>query len=228
MTPDAIRARLDAMAEPAFQVFQARLIPTLPPERILGVRTPQLRRFARELSCLGGNEAFLAALPHATLEESTLHGFLIERMRDFDACLAALEAFLPHIDNWATCDLVSPKVLGKHLPELLPRVLAWIQDGRPFVTRYGLGMLQRYWLAPDTFRPELLTAAAQAPGNDYYVGMMKAWFFATALTLQYDAALPYLTACRLDSWVHNKAIQKCCESLRIPPERKTYLRTLRR
>lgn len=227
MTVEAVRARLDGLRDPAFQAFQARLLPTLPPEQILGVRTPQLRRFARELLRAGGNEAFLSCLPHPTLEESTLHGFLIEGIRDFDECVAALDAFLPHVDNWFTCDVVSPKVFRSRLADLLPHLRAWMRSAHPYTVRYGVGMLLRYGLEAGSFSPDYLAEVAALPAEDYYVRMMAAWFFATALALQFDAALPYLTQRRLPPWIHNKAIQKACESRRVPAASKALLRTLR-
>lgn len=227
MTIDAIRARLDSLCDPVFQAFQARLLPTIPPWRVLGVRTPQLRRFAKELLRTGGNEAFLACLPHPTVEESTLHGFLIEGIGDFDACVAALDVFLPHVDNWFTCDVVSPKVFRGRLDSLLPPLRAWMRASHPYTVRYGIGMLLRYGLEDDTFIPDYLAEVAALPAKDYYVRMMVAWFFATALARQFDATLPYLLQRRLPSWIHNKTIQKACESYRISAPQKALLRSFR-
>lgn len=221
-----IQARLFALQDEGYRAFHSRLMPTVPAETVIGVRVPQLRRLAKELAGTPEAEAFLRSLPHEYYEENNLHGFLLEFVRDYDAALAQVEAFLPYINNWATCDGFCPKIFAKHKPELLEHVRQWMASGEPYTVRYGIGMLQRYYLG-DAFRPEYLAWVAQVQSPEYYVNMMRAWFFATALAKQPAAALPWLEAQKLDAWTHNKAIQKAVESYRIPAQTKAYLRTLR-
>ena len=173
----------------AYRDFQGSLIPTVKKERIIGVRTPELRAMAKALR--GGDEAaeFLRRLPHLYFEENQLHAFLIETITDFDACVAALDAFLPYVDNWATCDSMSPKVLGRHKETLRVHIDRWLASPQPYTVRYGVGMLMR-WFLDEAFCPDDLLAVAALRSEDYYVKMMVAWYFATALAKQYDAALP--------------------------------------
>ena len=211
----------------AYRDFQGSLIPTVKKERIIGVRTPELRAMAKALR--GGDEAaeFLRRLPHLYFEENQLHAFLIETITDFDACVAALDAFLPYVDNWATCDSMSPKVLGRHKETLRVHIDRWLASPQPYTVRYGVGMLMR-WFLDEAFCPDDLLAVAALRSEDYYVKMMVAWYFATALAKQYDAALPFLEASRLPQWTHNKAIRKALESRRLSPEQKQHLKTLKR
>ena len=199
---------------------------TVPPETVIGVRVPALRRLAKQLAGTPQAEAFLQELPHTYYEENNLHAFLLESIRDYDAALAATEKFLPYIDNWATCDSFCPKVFAKHKEELLPVLRRWMASDHPYTVRYGMEMLMRYYLDED-FRPEHLAWAAAVHSGEYYINMMRAWYFATALAKQPEAALPWLTERRLDVWTHNKTIQKAVESSRIPAETKAFLRTLR-
>ena len=166
----------------------------------------------------------MAALPHAYHEENSLHGFLIERIADYDACVAALDAFLPYVDNWATCDLMSPKCFRRNLPRLIGEIRRWMASEQTYTIRFGMEMLMRYYL-DEAFDPAYLDLVAGVRSEEYYVNMMIAWFFATALAKQWDATLPYIENCRLDVWTHNKAIQKAVESFRIPEDRKILLRT---
>lgn len=221
-----IQARLFALQDEGYRAFHSRLMPTVPAETVIGVRVPQLRRLARELAGTPEAEAFLRSLPHEYYEENNLHGFLLEFVRDYDAALAQVEAFLPYINNWATCDGFCPKIFARHKPELLEHIRQWMASGETYTVRYGIGMLQRYYL-DDDFRPEYLVWVAQVQSTEYYVNMMRAWFFATALAKQPAAALPWLEAQKLDVWTHNKAIQKAIESYRIPSQTKVHLRTLR-
>ena len=224
-----IREVLIAQADGEYRRFQTSLMPTVDPAAVIGVRTPTLRRIAKDLHGTRGGEALLADLPHAYFEENQLHAFLIESMRDFDAAVAATDAFLPYVDNWATCDQLSPKAFKGRFAELLPHIRRWMADPHPYVCRFGLGMLMRYGLK-ECFDPVFLeeaSAPSVAGREEYYVRMMVAWYFATALADQYEAVLPYLTECRLPVWTHNKTIQKACESYRVSDERKTYLRSLR-
>lgn len=222
-----VQKALFSMQDMPFQAFQAKLIPTVPPETIIGVRTPALRKLAAELSGSPQAEDFLCALPHRYFEENNLHAFLISRCGDFEKAVTLTREFLPYVDNWATCDQFTPTVFGRHLPELLPCITQWLASGQVYTVRFGIRMLMRFYLE-DAFRPEYLDDVANVRLDDYYVRMMVAWYFATALAFQYNQALPYLQAQRLDLWVHNKTISKAIESYRITPAQKTYLRTLRR
>ena len=219
--------QLFALQDLEYRAFHSRLMPTVDPETIIGVRTPELRKLARGFAREPEAAAFLQTLPHRYYEENNLHGFLIETIKDFDQCISALDAFLPYVDNWATCDLMSPKVLKQDLPRLLTHIRRWMASGHVYTIRFGMEMLMRYYL-DEAFRPEYLDWVAAVHSEEYYVNMMIAWFFAEALAKQYDAALPYLLKHRLDVWTHNKAIQKARESYRITPEQKAYLKTLKR
>ncbi|MBQ3864930.1 MAG: DNA alkylation repair protein [Clostridia bacterium] len=223
---DQIYTDLLALQEIPYRDFQKKLIPTVEPDRILGIRTPLLRRYARELAGHREAELFLAELPHAWFEQNQLHAFLLSGMKDYSACLAGVSRFLPYIDNWATCDQLSPRVFRKHRAELLPVIREWLRNSHPYTVRFGIGMLMEHFLDED-FDPSCPEMVAGIHSSEYYVNMMIAWYFATALAKQYDAALPYLQLNRLDPWTHNKTIQKSLESFRIPPERKAELKMLR-
>ena len=222
-----IQEKLISLAEPAYRDFMAPLLPKLPRDRILGVRTPALRSLAKQLYRAGEYDAFLAELPHRYYEENNLHAFLIEQIRDFDRCLAETERFLPYLDNWATCDCLRPPVFKKHRAALLSHIPGWLASGETYTGRFGIGMLMAHFL-DDMFDPKHLEWVAALRSGEYYVNMMIAWYFATALAKQYEAALPWLEEKRLERWTHNKAIQKAVESYRIHPEQKTYLKTLKR
>lgn len=224
---DTIQQRLFALQDAGYQAFQCRLMPTVPPEKVIGVRIPALRALAKELAGTPEAEAFLARLPHRYYEEDNLHGFLLEQIKDYDTALARVEAFLPWIDNWATCDTTSPKVFARHTDRLLEPVRRWIASDQTYTIRYGLEMLMRYYL-DDLFRPEYLEWAAGVESEEYYVRMMVAWFFATALAKQPDEAWPWVARPRLSPWVRAKAVQKALESRRITPEQKQALRALRK
>lgn len=223
---DVIRAQLFALQDKEYQAFYSRLMPTLPPETVIGVRVPLLRRLAKQLADTPEAEVFLQCLPHFYYEENALHAFLLEPVRDFGTALAATERFLPYVDNWAVCDSFSPKVFAQHKPELLSAIRRWLGSDQVYTVRYGIGMLMRYYL-DDAFQPEYLAWVAAVHSEEYYVNMMRAWYFATALAKQPVAALPWLTEKRLDAWTHNKTIQKAVESRRITPEQKQALRVLR-
>lgn len=225
-SPNAITDALFALQDTAYQAFQSKLMPTIPPETVIGVRTPLLRKLAKELVGTPQAEDFLRRLPHAYYEENNLHAFLVENIRDYGAALAETERFLPYIDNWATCDCFCPKVFARHRAELLSSVRRWLGSDRLYTARYAIGMLMRHYL-DEAFQPEYLAWVADIHSQAYYLNMMRAWYFATALAKQPDAALPWLTERRLDVWTHNKTIQKAVESLRIPPEMKRQLRELR-
>ena len=222
----SIRETLFSLREEKFAAFQARLIPNVAPERVIGVRTPALRKLAKTLRGSGEAEEFLKALPHEFFEENNLHAFLLCEMKDFEACVQAVEDFLPYVDNWATCDQMSPGVFRKNKQALLPHIRRWIASEQCYTRRFGIGMLMSHFLDED-FREEYLSLVSDIRSEEYYVNMMIAWYFATALAKQYEAALPYLENRRLDPWVHNKAIQKALESFRVSDGHKTYLKTLK-
>ncbi len=221
-----IEARLFALRDEGYRDFSAALIPTVDRARVIGVRTPALRALAKELAGTAEAEEFLRALPHFYLEENNLHGFLIERIRDYDACVAALDAFLPYVDNWATCDLISPACFRKNRARLIGDIRRWMTSGALYTARFGIGMLMAHFLDGD-FRPAYLRWVAAIEPEEYDLRMRPAWCFARARAKQYEAALPFLTERRLDPWTHNRTIQKAVESNRIDPDRKTYLNTLR-
>ncbi len=223
---EEILRRLFELQDLKYKEFACKLMPTVNPENVIGVRTPDLRKLAREFSKTPEASEFLKILPHAYYEENNLHGFLIETIRDYDTAVAAVDEFLPYIDNWATCDLISPKIFKKHLPELYEKIKVWLVSGRTYTVRFGIGMLMRFYL-DDDFQPEMLELVAVIRSDEYYVNMMIAWYFATALAKQYEAVLPYIQEQRLEKWTHNKAIQKAIESYRIGDETKAYLRTLK-
>ena len=224
---EAIRTRLLPMCEEGYRTFQANLMPTVPPERILGIRTPHLRKLAKELAHSQMATIFLTVLPHEYYEEDNLHAFLIEAETDFARALTLTDAFLPHIDNWATCDSFSPPVFGKHLSALLPHAARWMAAEEPYVIRYGIGIHMRHYLE-EAFQPEMPSRIAAIAHEHYYVRMMVAWYFATALVKQPEAALDVLRSNALDQWTHNKALQKARESRCIDTEMKEYLRSLKR
>ena len=220
-----VQERLFALRDEKYRDFTAALIPTVPKELIIGVRTPELRKLAKEVFKSGGAEEFLAALSHEYYEEDNLHGFLIEQIKDFELCIAELDRFLPFVDNWASCDGMRPKVLGKHKKELLEHIKGWISSEHTYTIRFGMGMLMCHFLDED-FSPEYLDWV-NIQSEEYYVNMMAAWFYATALAKQYEAVLPYFEEKRLAKWVHNKAIQKARESYRVSKEHKDYLKFLK-
>lgn len=222
----AVQERLFALQDLQYRDFQAKLMPTVDKDTIIGVRTPELRKLAKELK--GGEEAaeFLRALPHAYYDENNLHGFLLSEIKDYAECVAALDAFLPQVDNWATCDLMSPKCFKRHKAELKADIRRWMVSDELYTVRFGIEMLMSHFLDGDFF-PESLDWVADIRSEEYYLRMMQAWYFATALAKQYDAALPYIESRRLEDWTHNKAIQKSVESYRISDEQKEYLRSLK-
>ena len=222
----SIRETLLSLQDGEFAAFQARLLPNIAPERIIGVRTPELRKLAKQLRGSSDGEAFLKALPHKFFEENNLHAFLLCETKDFKRCVQAVEEFLPYVDNWATCDQLRPKAFARNKQALLPHICSWLDSDREYIRRFGIGMLMSHFLDED-FREEYLRWVSDIHSEEYYVNMMIAWYFATALAKQYEAALPFIENRRLDPWVHNKTIQKALESLRVSDERKIYLKTLK-
>ena len=221
-----IRETLLSLQDGKFAAFQARLIPNVAPECILGVRTPELRKLARQLRGSSDAEAFLNTLPHEFFEENNLHAFLLCGIKDFERCVQAVEDFLPYVDNWATCDQLRPKAFARNRQALLPRIRSWLDSDRTYTQRFGIGMLMSHFLDED-FREEYLCWVSDIHSEEYYVNMMIAWYFATALAKQYRAALPYIEERRLGPWIHNKTIQKALESYRVSEEHKACLKTLK-
>ncbi len=223
---DAIRQYLYENQDEKYAVFQRKLIPTVEEETIVGVRTPVLRSYAKALSKRSDLQEFMEALPHERFEENQLHAFLISLEKDFDVCIRKTQVFLPYVDNWATCDQMSPKIFRKNRRRLLPYIDSWLASGHTYTIRYGIGMLMEHFLDED-FSVDYCEKVARVCSKEYYVNMMIAWYFATALAKQPQAVLPYFEEYRLERWTHNKAIQKACESYRISAEMKQYLRTLK-
>lgn len=230
MNKDRIREELFTLQDKKYRDFQAKLIPTVDPETVIGVRTPQMRKLAKRLyreTDPNELEAFMKELPHKYFDENQLHAFLISEEKDYERCAAEVNVFLPYIDNWATCDQLSPKVFKKHRGELLSHIREWISSDSTYTIRFGIGMLMQHYL-DDNFDPSYPEIVAQVRSEEYYVNMMIAWYFATALAKQYETAITYIEGQKLDVWTHNKAIQKARESYRITPEQKEYLKTLKR
>ncbi len=222
----AILEQLMELQDIDYKQFHSKLMPTVNPDVIIGVRTPELRKLSKKLAGSPEAEVFLGELPHQYYEENNLHGFLIETIRDFNDCIAALNTFLPYVDNWATCDMMAPKALKKDLPQLYEWVKRWVSGNDTYTIRFGVNILMKYYLE-EAFTTEYPDLVASIASEEYYVKMVNAWYFATALAKQYDAILPYIEKKRLDVWTHNKAIQKAVESYRITKEQKEYLKTLK-
>lgn len=223
---EKVQAELFEMQDLTYRDFHAKLMPTIDKETIIGVRTPMLRTYAKKFGKTADAVTFLEVLPHKYYEENNLHGLLIEQIKDYPACIAAIERFLPYVNNWATCDMITLRTMKKHLDVFIQEVYSWMASDHPYIVRFGIGMLMRYYL-DEQFKPEYPEKVAEIKSDEYYVNMMRAWYFATALAKQYDQILSYLEEKKLDTWTHNKTIQKAVESYRITPEQKRYLRTLR-
>ena len=226
MIRDEITETLFKMQDIKYRDFQGKLIPPKTADDMIGVRTPELRKYAKELLKREDVGEFLAGLPHRYFDENQLHAFIISGIRDYKCCMEEVCRFLPYVDNWATCDQMSPKVFKKHRPELLKQIKKWIKSKHPYTVRFAVGMLMEHFLDED-FDPKYPDMVSAIRSDEYYINMMIAWYFATALAKQYDAGLPYIEEKKLDKWTHNKAIQKSVESLRITPEQKAYLKTLK-
>lgn len=221
-----IKNVLFSMADEKYRDFQSKLMPTVPKEKIIGIRTPVLRNFAKEFYKDPAAKDFLSELPHEYYEENNLHAFLLEFVKDYDECAERVTEFLPFVDNWATCDSMSPKVFKKHRAELLKQIKTWISAGDTYSVRFGIKMLMEHFLDED-FSPEYPKTVAEIESEEYYIRMMQAWYFATTLAKQYDAVLPFIEKRSLQKWTHNKAIQKAVESYRITDEQKEYLKKLK-
>lgn len=228
---EQIRNNLMSMQDLEYREFHAKLLPTIEKSLIIGVRTPVLRKYAKELLREAKKDEttktlideFLSNLPHKYYEENNLHAFILEGIKDFDKCVQAIEDFLPFIDNWATCDCMSPAIFKKNTNRLLPYIRKWISSKEIYTVRFGIGMLMRYFL-DDEFSVEYLDLVAGIRSGEYYINMMIAWYFATALAKQYDSSVSYIENEKLDKWTHNKAIQKALESSRVSTENKKYLK----
>lgn len=226
MILEEIKKELFALQDEKYRDFQSKLIPTIESGTMIGVRTPQLRKFAKQLAKREDMNEFFNHLPHEFFDENQLHAFLISDMKDFSMCMEKITKFLPFVDNWATCDQMSPKIFRRHRQELLPYIKTWLKSDRTYEVRFAIGMLMEHFLEEDFERvyPGLV---CELRSDEYYVNMMIAWYFATALAKQYEAALPFIEEIKLEPWTHNKAIQKAIESRRITPEQKTYLKSLK-
>lgn len=228
MSEKTITDGLFALKDENYRRFHAKLIPDIPINNIIGVRTPVLRKYAKEVAKLPEANIFLESLPHSYYEENNLHGALLSLLypKDIIAFMEQLERFLPYVDNWATCDMLSPKIFKKHLPYVYERVQKWLQSDAVYTIRFGIVTLLGFYL-DDAFEPEMLQLVANVRSEEYYVNMAVAWYFSMALVKQYDATLPYIQNRVLEPWTHNKSIQKAIESRRIPQETKAYLRGLK-
>lgn len=216
--------KLFSLQDNQYASFQLKLIPGIKEDSVIGVRIPLLRDFAKQLVKDPAHEEFLKTLPHSYYDENILHGLLVSQIKNFDLCIACIESFLPYIDNWAVCDTISPKIFGRNREQLLHYIYKWIESKHVYTCRFGLRMLMNHFLDED-FRPEYLQVAASVRGEDYYIKMMVAWFFATALAKQWEATIPFIEQNKLENWIHLKTIQKACESFRITPAQKQYLKT---
>ena len=227
MITEEIREELFRMKDDRYRDFQAKLIPTISAESIVGVRTPELRRYAKLLKNRKDIAVFLHDLPHSTFDENQLHAFILSEIKDYRSCMEEVARFLPYVNNWATCDQMSPKVFRKHRQELMESIRKWIRSDDTYTIRFGIGMLMEHFL-DDDFNPQYPAMVAELRSEEYYVKMMAAWYFATALAKQYTAVLPFLEEQNMDVWTHNKAIQKAVESYRITADQKEYLKSLKR
>lgn len=221
-----LQAALFGLQDLEYRDFHSSLMPDIEKENVIGIRIPVLRKFAKEFAQSGKAEDFLHELPHQYYEENNLHMILITGITDYEKCLEEVKRFLPYIDNWATCDFPAPKCFGRHKEELLLAIKEWISSGNTYTVRYGIGMLMRLYL-DDDFKPEYAALVAEIQSEEYYINMMIAWYFATALAKQWDTVITYLEERKLSTWVHKKTIQKAIESYRITKEQKIYLRNLK-
>ena len=227
MITEEIRERLFSLQDTAYRDFQGKLIPGMDAEKEIGVRTPELRKLAKELAKREDIRDFLKDLPHRYFDENQVHAFILSEEKDFEKCMDELELFLPYVDNWATCDQMSPKVFRKNRKKLLESINRWIESEHTYTVRFAIKMLMEHFLDED-FDPIYPEMVAEVCSEEYYIRMMIAWYFATALAKQYDAAVPYLEQGKLDVWTHNKTIQKAVESYRITDKQKEYLKSLKR
>ncbi len=221
-----LQTTLFGLQDLKYRDFHSRLMPGIDKDTIIGIRTPVLRKFAKEFVGTAEAETFLQELPHRYYEENNLHMMLLAGIRDYEKCVCEVERFLPYINNWATCDCPAPKCFAKNKEELLPKIRTWMASDHTYTIRYGIEMLMNLYLEED-FKPEYPKLVVAVQSEEYYVNMMIAWYFATALAKQWDAVIPYLEQRKLSPWVHRKTIQKAVESYRITDEQKIYLKSLR-
>jgi len=218
-----IQKQLFEISDKEYAEFSAKLTPNLSADKFIGVRVPKLREFAKSFAKAPECEEFLNTLPHEYYDENLLHSILLENSKNFETCMENVEDFLPYVDNWAVCDTLRPKTFAKHKAEVLDNIKTWIKSEHTYTCRFGIDMLMTHFLDGD-FKPEYLEYPASVISSEYYVNMMIAWYFATALAKQWDVTVAYIEQYRLPAWVHNKTIQKACESFRITAEQKTYLK----
>ena len=226
MNKTDLHRKLYELQDLKYRDMQIKIIPNINPDSVIGVRTPALKSMAKDVLKAGDYEDFLEELPHAYFEENQLQAFIISGIKDLKACMEETERFLPYVDNWATCDQMSPKIFKKHKDVLLTHIKEWIKSDKTYTIRFGVGMLMQHFLDHD-FDPSYPEMVAKLRSEEYYVNMMIAWYFATALAKQYESVLPFIEEKRLDDWTHNKAIQKSVESRRITEEQKIYLKSLK-
>lgn len=221
-----IRTELFKMQDMDYRDFNSKLIPTVDKENMIGIRTLELRKYAKQLGKRSEVKEFLQDLPHKYFDENQLHAFIISEIKDFKNCIDEINKFLPYIDNWATCDQLSPKIFKKHHSELFAYIKDWLKSDKVYTVRFGIGMLMEHFLDEDfdIIYPEMVS---KIRSDEYYINMMIAWYFATALAKQYESVIPFIEKRSLDIWTHNKAIQKAVESLRISDEKKEYLKSLK-
>lgn len=221
-----IQKRLFELQDSAYRDFHSKLMPTVDKDKVIGVRTPQLRKLAKEINQSPLKEDFLKSLPHKYYEEDNLHAFLIEQIKDFDECIYALDNFLLFVDNWATCDMMCPKILGNHPDELYIKITQWVNSSHTYTIRFGIVMLMKFYM-DERLDENHLNLLLTIKTEEYYVNMAIAWYLATALATNWDVVIPYIENQQFSKWIHNKAIQKSIESYRITPEQKSYLKTLK-
>ena len=222
-----IKSELFEMQDVKYKEFHTKLIPTVDKNTIIGVRIPDLRKMAKELSKNEDIDIFLKTLPHQYYEENNLHAFIIETEKNYDKCVEKINTFLPYVNNWATCDSMRPKVFSKNTDKLIAEIEKWIKSKKTYTVRFGIECLMTYYLDKE-FNEKYLQSVCDIQSEEYYINMMRAWYFATALAKQYDSTVKYIENKKLDTWTHNKTIQKAVESYRITKEQKTYLKTLKR
>ena len=222
-----ILTKLLELQDRDYAEFQSKLTPTVPKENFIGVRVPEIRKLAKQYIQDSESETFLTSLPHDYYDENMLHGLLLSEITDYRLCVEKVDEFLPYVDNWAVCDIMSPKIFKKHKSELIQKVREWSASSEVYTCRFGIEMLMRHFLDED-YRSEYLDIPAKVHSEEYYVKMMVAWFFATALAKQWEDAIVYLTDYKLEPWIHNKTIQKACESYRITNEQKEFLKSLKK
>ena len=222
----SITKLLFELRDEKYAQFQAKLTPSVDPKLFIGVRVPEVRKLAKTLKDNPEVEKYLKELPHKYYDENMLHGLLISEIKDFDMAIEETNRFLPYVDNWAVCDIMSPKIFKKHKEELIKYIKKWTKSKQTYTIRFGIEMLMSHYLDED-FKEEYLDIVAKVKSKEYYVNMMIAWYFATALAKKWDSTISYIEENKLDKWVHNKTIQKAIESYRITDKQKDYLRTLK-